>query len=167
MNIIQRNTNENIWLDLELNQRSLHHQPGIELEIPTTLVRFFTTEVSWPISTVQLVQTTTFLPFTKSSPPKTYNKHKCQDLLNTNAWSRKAKAPNVVEKGGINIYEEVPVQMKINYHISRNFSVSKIQHFILKLSIKCQQDIFFHEIHYVHAGCIVSDTEFQQAEQPR
>ena len=46
----------------------------------------------------------------------------CQDLLNTNACLRKAKAPNVVEKGGINIYKEV--QMKIYYRISRNFSES-------------------------------------------
>ena len=36
--------------------------PGIELGIHASLVRFFTTELSWPISTVQLVQTTTFLP---------------------------------------------------------------------------------------------------------
>ena len=51
MNIIQRNihVNENIWLDRESNSDA-------------SLVRFFTTELSEPISTVHLVQTTTFLP---------------------------------------------------------------------------------------------------------
>ena len=58
MKIIQRNihVNENIWLDRESNSDA-------------SLVRFFTTELSEPISTVHLVQTTTFLPPYKVHAP--------------------------------------------------------------------------------------------------
>ena len=83
---------------------------GIEPRSLALLVRCSTTELSRLISTVHLARTTTFLPLTKCSAPKTHTTNTsspCQDLSNTNAWTGNATAPNVVGIGWMNKYKEI------------------------------------------------------------
>ena len=83
---------------------------GIEPRSLALLVRCSTTELSRLISTVHLARTTTFLPLTKCSAPKTHTTNTsspCQDLSNTNAWTGNATAPNVVGIGSMNKYKEI------------------------------------------------------------
>ena len=105
--------------------------PGIELEIPASLAGnrtrdpYHTSQVLYHWGILADIHGPTspnyHIPPPLQSPRPlgltTNTSLPCQDLLNTNACLRKAKAPNVVEKGGINIYKEV--QMKIYYRISR------------------------------------------------
>ena len=59
------------------------------------------------------------------------------------------------------------------YHISRNFSESKIKHFNLKIEhqILVRHDFsdfpqVYYKTYYIQAGCIVSNTQFKRAEEP-
>ena len=54
---------------------------------------------------------------TKYSPSRTHminTNSPCQDLSNTNAWSKKATAPNVVRMGGMNITKNYKCRVSEN-----------------------------------------------------
>ena len=92
---------------------------------------------------------------TSSSPSKTHTTNTslpCQDLLNTNACSRKAKAPNVVGMGGMNKYKNI--QMKIygwtgNQTQDPCITSQVLYHWAIQVDIHCSSSPIYHNMYSI------------------